>query len=213
MGVKKPVAFPESPFRELCEVVEIEGWTVTRDCLGIESLGPPPPIETGGVTLYALRRIVIPSAILPVMVGQPLIHELAHALMHGNSERTSEELTMRELEARTVAFAVASVLDLVIPGQDLGSVLPKPYSEGVTEAMQRLLAPSHRSVDAPFHPVGFYWETGQGAANEIHAVRPMGVRETVCGQSSAELVPPHSRRLQWCVACGSIAAGTESMPL
>lgn len=212
MGVKEHIVFPESPFRELCEVVELEGWTVTRDYLGIESLEPP-PFTAGGDTLYSLRRIVIPSAVPALMVGPPLIHELAHALMHGNSERIREERTMRELEARTVALTVASILDLVIPGHDLGSVLPKPYSEHVMEAMQRLLAPSQRSVDAPFHPVGFYWETGQGAANEIHAVRPTGARETACGQSSAELVHPHNRHVHWCGVCGSVAAGTESLPL
>jgi hypothetical protein len=204
------LAFPDSPLRELCAVVEQLGWAVTRDYRGIEQFQLR-PFTAGGDTLYPLKRIVVPLGIPPAMVGPPLVHELTHALLHGNIERTPAGRTARELEARTVALVVASALNLVAPGQDLGSVLPEPYPPRVIEVIRKLLEP-FRDAMKPVRIVGWYWEAWEQGGT-LHVVRVSPVRQTLCGVAFEELHRPMSAELRWCKTCEPVGAGTEIVPI
>ena len=204
-------AFPDPPLRDLCRVVEELGWTVTRDYRGIEERALP-PFFAGGDTLYTIRRIVIPMGIPPAMVGHPLVHELGHALMHSDVERTRAGSPERELEARTVAFVVANALDLIAVGQDLGSVLPEPHPSRVQDAIRRLLQPFPQAETTVPRTKGWYLEAWE-ENGVLHALRPSPTRPSICGAPLDALKSPHSHDLRWCPTCGASAAGTELLAL
>jgi len=145
------------------------------------------------------------------MMGPPLIHELAHALLHRDIERTPAGRTIRELEARTVAFVVANALGLVAPGHDLGSVLPEPYPPNVIAAIRKLLEPFREDLK-PVKTAGWYWEAWEKDGT-VHAVRVTSARQTLCGVALEELHQPTSAELRWCETCGGAAAGSERLPL
>jgi hypothetical protein len=202
-------AFPDPPLRDLCRVVEKLGWAVTRDYREIEELALP-LFFAGGDTLYTYKRIVIPTSIPPAMVGHPLIHELGHALMHFDIARTPAGSPQRELEARTVAFVVASALDLVAAGQDLGSVLPAPYPPRVQDAIRKLMPAFPRAQPPSGRSRGWHWEAWE-ENGVLHAVRPVPTRQSICGVPLDALKPPSSPELRWCQTCGGPAAGTETL--
>jgi hypothetical protein len=202
-------AFPDPRLRDLCRVVEKLGWAVTRDYRGIEELALP-PFFAGGETLYTYKRIVIPTGIPPAMVAHPLIHELGHALMHSDVARTPAGSLQRELEARTVAFVVASALDLVAAGQDLGSVLPAPYPTRVQDAIRKLMQTFPRTQTPSRRSRGWHLEAWE-ESGVLHAVRPVPTRQSICGVPLAALKPPSSPGLRWCQTCGGPAAGTEKL--
>ena len=65
--------------------------------------------ETNGDCSHALRRIRIEVTLAPAQRAKTLAHELAHALLHEDSDA---ERGLKELEAESVAFVVCDALGI-----------------------------------------------------------------------------------------------------
>jgi len=87
-------------FDRLRAVAALLGYTVELDDLG----------TANGDCNFALRRIRVHACVAGDQAVKTLIHELAHAILHGDG--APRERALAELEAESVAYVVMSTLGL-----------------------------------------------------------------------------------------------------
>ncbi len=87
-----------------------------------------------GRYLLDARRITLHPSLPPLQELKTLIHELAHALAHGDGRHTSHDVPRLELEAESTAFIVCHALELDTSDYSF------PYLAGWAESPEDLLA-------------------------------------------------------------------------
>ncbi|MCW4356103.1 ArdC-like ssDNA-binding domain-containing protein [Hoyosella sp. YIM 151337] len=98
------------------DFITARGWTVTRE--HIDSAA------NGYTMMDGTQRIVIEKTLSPAQAAKTLIHETAHALMHGKDQidRNTHHQGLREVEAESVAYVVAGMLGLDTTAYSVGYV-------------------------------------------------------------------------------------------
>lgn len=79
-----------------------EGWTVTLE---------PIAGEMNGYTAHETKRIVIDSGMAPAQRAKTILHEAAHAVMHGDVDYMHERARC-EVEAESTSYIVASLIGM-----------------------------------------------------------------------------------------------------
>lgn len=92
--------------------LEGEGWTVeVGDCQG-----------ANGYTRHTSRLIRLQDGLSPAQHAKTLIHEAAHALLHGEIDDYQEHRGVYETEAESVAYSVAGALGMDTSNYSIGYV-------------------------------------------------------------------------------------------
>ncbi len=95
---------PHDAYSGLSGVASGMGWTVERAHLDGEK---------NGDCTYDLHRIRVHDELSPAASVKTLVHELAHAILHGPGVRAPDAARgLIELEAESVAYVVCSGLDI-----------------------------------------------------------------------------------------------------
>jgi IrrE N-terminal-like domain len=108
-------------YARLCGVAKSLGYSVEDAIL---------PGETNGDCTPNIRRIRVEQANSPSQRVKTLAHELAHAILHEDSEESRE---LKELEAESVAYVVCANLGLDTGGYSFGYVAV--WAGGGSEAL------------------------------------------------------------------------------
>lgn len=81
-----------------------DGWTMTREHLGVDGLN--------GVTSFQPRTVKIEAALSDAQAASTALHEIAHVVMHADTDRRELHRGRREVEAESVAHLVAASFGL-----------------------------------------------------------------------------------------------------
>lgn len=103
---------PSDVFARLSDVATGLGFTVA-----VETIEEP---GVNGYCSHADKKIVVSSDNDGAQQVKTLAHEISHAILHGDGDKTAREL--RELEAESSAYVICSALGLETGGYSFGYV-------------------------------------------------------------------------------------------
>lgn len=124
-----------------------QGWTVERESMGS---------DTKGYTAHVLKRIALNEANTVAQNVKTLIHEAAHAILHGDDTfapmseygTNNAHRGAAEVQAESVAYVVAGMLGLDTSGYSTGYVAGWATAAAQSQDREKLVAVLQQSATA-----------------------------------------------------------------